>query len=275
MWKTKHCCTSDMSSSGKPRKTPRHLRSRVRGEHASNAFAAPSVNLGVLLEDEPVSDCSESARIQARPDRNTDEQGRQALDSWMARCFVTWHVDPTPWVTGAVIEFQLPLNIETTHPFAAVTHPRKAVQHVWNRQFKQRSQNLTANRESRNGGVRLHPMRLPDRFQASGCVGGPSASLCCLGMARWDQSHKGTPDVVVYTVDMWILLFVACQSNPPDPVSEVQKGRFDCSPTTSLGYGWLSRADGDGIDRMTQIDLLNDSTWWVCKKTSSKKITSS
>ena len=72
---------------------------------------------------------------------------------------------------------------------------------------------------------------------------------------------KGTPDIVVYTVAMWILLFVACQSNPPDPVSEVPtEGSLRLLTYNVAGLpDGLSSADGDGIDRMTQIrPLLND-----------------
>ena len=60
---------------------------------------------------------------------------------------------------------------------------------------------------------------------------------------------------------MWIFLFVACQSNPPDPVSEVPtEGSLRLLTYNVAGLpDGLSSADGDGIDRMTQIrPLLHD-----------------
>lgn len=59
---------------------------------------------------------------------------------------------------------------------------------------------------------------------------------------------------------MWILLFVACQSNPPDAVSEVPtEGSLRLLTYNVAGLpDGLSSADGDGIDRMTQIRPLLD-----------------
>ncbi len=117
-------------SNGKPRKTPRHLRSRVRGEHfKSNAFGSTlRKTLGILLADELGFRLK---RIESKKDpgktkdlRETlTNKGEQALDRWMAEnTFVTWQVDPTPWVTELRLlrEFRLPLNIDdNAHPFAA------------------------------------------------------------------------------------------------------------------------------------------------------------
>ena len=59
---------------------------------------------------------------------------------------------------------------------------------------------------------------------------------------------------------MWILLFVACQSTPPDPAPDVPtEGSLQLLTYNVAGLpDGLSSADGDGIDRMTQIRPLLD-----------------
>ena len=95
----------------------------------SNAFGSTlRKTLGVLLEDElgfrlqRIESKKNPGKTKGLRETLTNK-GEQALDSWMAEnAFVTWHVDPTPWVTELLLlrKFQLPLNIENNaHPFAA------------------------------------------------------------------------------------------------------------------------------------------------------------